>query len=183
MSLFEYIMVLTSILIGLGVAELLQGIVRLLRSDFEEGIYLPQLLWAGYLFLFLIVIWWSRWDLHENFNWSFIQLILSLAGPAIVFILSGLVFAHNEPARDYYFSKQKIFFTLLPLAMAISLAHEVLIEGTAFFSSTMLLGGTLFLLTLIPRYSDTDWVNMSCAVLANVLFLGWVLNVQYFIAN
>jgi len=37
-------MVLTSILIGLGIAELLGGIVRVLWSGFKENIFIPQIL-------------------------------------------------------------------------------------------------------------------------------------------
>ena len=183
MGLFEYIMVLTSILIGLGVAELLNGVVRMLRSEFKEGIYLPQLFWAAYLFLFLIVIWWSRWDLNQNFHWTFTQLLLSLAGPVVVFILSGLVFPHNEQSRVYYFKHQKTFFTLLPFAAAIGLLHEILIEGTPVLSSTTLMGSMLVILSVIPRFSERDWVHLTCSVLINVLFLGWVLDVAYLIAS
>ncbi len=182
MGLFEYIMVLTSILIGLGVAELLNGVVRILRSDFKEGIYIPQLFWASYLFLFLIVIWWSRWDLHENFVWSFGQLLLSLAGPILLFVLSGLVFAHNQPARDYYFKHQKTLFTLMPFAALIGMLHEVIIEGTPVFSSTTIMASSLVVLSVIPRFSQRDWVHLSCAILVNVIFFGWVLGVSYLIS-
>lgn len=183
MDLFEYIMVLTSILIGLGIAELLNGMVRILRSDFKEGIYLPQLFWAAYLFLYLIIVWWSRWDLHENFEWTFVQLLLSLAGPIVLFILSGLVFPLKESARDYYYKRQKTFFTLLPLTPIIGMLHEIIIEGTPFLSLTTLMASTMLVLTTIPRFSQKEWVHLGCAVLINTIFLSWVLGANYLITS
>ena len=183
MSLFEYIMVLTSILIGLGIAELMQGIVRMLRSDFREGFYLPQVLWAIYLFFYLIIVWWSRWDLRENFHWTFFQLIMSLAGPILTFILSGLVFARKSKAKDYYFRQQKVFFSLLPVIMAISIAHEVLIEGTSLISGTTMTASTLLILSLIPRFVQKDWLHIFCAASSNIIFISWVFFSVYLVSS
>ena len=49
MTVFEYVMVLTSILVGLGIAELLGGIVGILRSGSKDKIYIPQMLWAFFI--------------------------------------------------------------------------------------------------------------------------------------
>ena len=38
MNSFEFIMVLVSIIIGLGIAELLQGVARMMRGRFEGGL-------------------------------------------------------------------------------------------------------------------------------------------------
>jgi hypothetical protein len=176
-------MVLTSILIGLGIAELLHGLVRMLRSDFREGFYLPQVLWAIYLFLYFIVVWWSRWDLRENFHWNFLQLLMSLAGPVLAFILSGLVFARKSKAREYYFRQQKVFFTLLPLIMIISLIHEIVIEGTSIISITSLIASAIMLLTVVPRYAQKDWIHIFCAACSIGILNAWIFFSIYMISN
>ncbi|MCF7808923.1 MAG: hypothetical protein K9M49_05830 [Candidatus Marinimicrobia bacterium] len=183
MSLFEYIMVLTSILIGLGVAELLSGVVRMLRTDFKEGFYLPQILWAIYLFFYLIIVWWSRWDLRVNFHWTFFQLIMSLAGPLLAFVLAGLVFPRSRPAREYYFRQQKTFFGLLPIIMLIGLFHEYLIEGTPLLSMTTVLASSMLVLSLIPRFVKRDWIHILCGLAANLIFFSWVYLSVYLLSS
>ena len=182
MSLFEYIMVLTSILIGLGIAELLSGIVRMLRSDFKEGFYLPQILWSSFLFLYLIIVWWSRWDLRENFHWTFLQLLMSLAGPVMAFIAAGLMFARNRTAKEYYFRQQKTMFTILPLIAFSSLIHEVVIEGTSLLSFTTFMASLLVISTLLPRFFKKDWIHLVCSFSANAVFIFWVLSSLYLIS-
>lgn len=183
MSLFEYIMVLTSILIGLGIAELLSGIVRMLRTDFKEGLYLPQIFWSSFLFLYLIIVWWSRWDLNENFHWTFLQLIMSLVGPVLAFIAAGLMFARNRTARVYYFRQQKTMFTLLPLIATSSLVHELVIEGTSIISFTSFMSSLLIVSTFLPRFFKKDWIHLVCSISANAILTTWVLSALYLISS
>ena len=183
MSLFEYIMVLTSILIGLGIAELLRGVVRMLRSDFREGFYLPQILWAVFLFFYLIAVWWSRWDLRENFHWTLFQLLMSLAGPVLAYVSAGLIFPRNRPAREYYFRQQKTLFTSIPLIALIGLLHEIIIEKTPIFSFTTTMATILLVLTLFARYSQRDWIQILCSLTANVLFISWMFLSIYLLSS
>ncbi len=172
MSLFEYIMVLTSILISLGIAELLYGVVRVLRSEFQERLFLPQAAWALFLFLHLIVIWWSRWDLHENFEWNFIQLLLSLAAPILLFILCGLIFPLKEVARDHYYRLRKPFFSILFLIAIIDLLHEILIEGSPILSLATPTVLVMAVAIIAARFSQKDLVHGIAALVcvATVLF-------------
>lgn len=183
MSLFEYIMVLTSILIGLGIAELLSGIIRMLRTDYKEGFYLPQVLWAIFLFLYFIIVWWSRWDLRENFHWTFFQLLMSLAGPLIAFVLAGLAFARTRTAREFFFRQQKTFFSLLPLIMLISLLHEYIIEGTPILSMTTIMASAMMILSFIPRFVEKDWIHITCSLAANLIFISWVYLSVYLLSS
>jgi hypothetical protein len=176
-------MVLTSILIGLGIAELLNGMIRILRSNFREGIYLPQIIWAFFLLQYLVIIWWSRWDLHITFEWNFLQLMLSLVGPIVIFIMAGLVLPLELPAREHYFRQQKVIFTLMPLAAVISIVHELVIEGTAVISLTMLYAISLFTVTLIPRFAKKDWIHLICSGSGVALFFGFVIANSFSISS
>jgi len=54
MGLFEYVAVLTSIIIGLGMAQLLQGLIRLIQHPEQAKPYWVYLLWVFYMFLFTV---------------------------------------------------------------------------------------------------------------------------------
>jgi hypothetical protein len=182
LSLFEYIMVLTSILIGLGIAELLYGVVRLLRTEFKERFFLPQAIWALFIFLHLIIIWWTRWDLHENFEWNFLQLLLSLAAPILLFILAGLIFAKNKPSRDHYYQQRTSFFNILAVIIVINFFHETLIEKSPILGLATPLLLIMFLATLAARFSDKDWVQ-SLAAFICISLLGLFIGMTVFSLN
>ena len=164
MTVFEYVMVLTSILIGLAIAELLSGIVRILRSEFKENIFVPQLLWALYIFLHILLIWWSRWDLKDSIDWNFIQLLLSLIGPIILYILAGLIFPLNQPAKVHFYKQRKVFYFLLILSFSISFLHELIIEKTPLLSLATLFLAIMLGMVTWARFSKKDFVHIISAL-------------------
>ena len=63
MDLFEYISVLTSIIIGLGMAHLLRGLASLVQHPGRNRVYWVHLVWVGYMFFNMIFFWW--WERRE----------------------------------------------------------------------------------------------------------------------
>ena len=175
MTVFEYVMVLTSILIGLGIAELLGGIVRVLRSGFKENIFIPQILWALFIFLYILNIWWSRWDLRNSVDWNFVQLLLSLTGPIILYIVAGLIFPLKQPAKAHFYKQRKVFYSLLMVQFAISLSHELIIEKTSIFSLA-----TIFIIILLGMstwaiMSKKDYVHSIAAIVCLCLVTAFIV--------
>jgi len=166
MSLFEYIMVLTSILIALGLAELLNGIVRSLRSEFEEKIYIPQILWTVLAFVFLLLIWWSRWDLRDNIEWNFLQLLMSLAGPVLIFIVSGLIYPHNKDSREYYYRQKNKILILFIMVFLVSILHEILIEGSPALSLATGLLSLHILACIYAVFSNKEFPQFLAPIVA-----------------
>ena len=179
MTVFEYVMVLTSILVGLGIAELLGGIVGILRSGSKDKIYIPQMLWAFFIFLYILNIWWSRWDLRDSIEWNFIQLLLSLTGPIILYILAGLIFPLNQPAKAHFHKHKKVFYLLLMVQFAISLMHEIIIETTSIFSLA-----TIFIVIMLgmitwASISRKDYVHTIVAIVCLSLVTTFIFLTTY----
>lgn len=105
MELFEFLMVLVSIIIGLAIAELLTGSARLLRERTTVEFYwLHTVLILG-VGLAMLQIWWESWHLRDVPAVSFLQLCLLLASPIALFMMAHLLFpGPEEPTRmrEYY---------------------------------------------------------------------------------
>ena len=67
MEIFEYIAVLTSIIIGLGMAHLLRGVVRIIQHPERYPVYWIHLGWVVYMFISL-VFWWLVPDLMDPWH-------------------------------------------------------------------------------------------------------------------
>ena len=59
MNSFEFIMVLVSIIIGLGIAELLKTLSKIIRGNLEDG--LLHVLWSINMLNMLVQCFWAYW--------------------------------------------------------------------------------------------------------------------------
>ncbi len=155
MSLFEFIMVLLSIIIGLGVAEVLTGIAQALlhrRLDLDSW---HLILLATIVFVTLVQVWWESWALHAVPSWNFPQLLLLLVSPVFLYVLSHLLFPRIDATtslRAHYFENHRLLYTVV----AVTAASTMLLQPLAFrepilaaqnFSSLLFVGGSLVLAT------------------------------------
>jgi len=74
---FDYLSVLLSIVIGLAVTQVLQGLSGLILTRIKVKLYLPTLIWAGLALLIAIQTWWASFGLHLRVNWTFLTFRVS----------------------------------------------------------------------------------------------------------
>ncbi len=97
MSLFEFLMVLVSIIVGLGIAEILTGTAKAIRRRGSIDGYWPLGVLVALLFVALLQQWWEIWEFHTVSEWTFHGLLMMLAGPVGLFLMAHLVFP--EPMK------------------------------------------------------------------------------------
>ena len=90
MDLFEYILILTSVIYALAVAQILAGVSRMAQSSSEIQHYLPQKIWIFNLFLFVFLIWWATWE-FRTVDWTFPQYAYLLIAPTLLFFVCSLL--------------------------------------------------------------------------------------------
>ena len=83
MDMFEYVSVLTSVIVGLGVAHLLQGVARLVQHPGRTRIYWVHLLWVFFMFFTAIFWWWYEFGLASVDTWT-LQLYLFVLSYAVL---------------------------------------------------------------------------------------------------
>jgi hypothetical protein len=90
LDLFEYILILTSVIYALGVAQILAGVSRMAQSTSAVQHYLPQRIWIFNLFLLIFLIWWATWE-FRTVNWTFPQYAYLLIAPTLLFFVCSLL--------------------------------------------------------------------------------------------
>ena len=153
MSLFEFLMVLVSIIIGLGIAEILTGIGRQVRCrDSISGYWIHSVLVTG-VFFACLQQWWEIWGLRAVPEWSFYGLVMMLTGPVGLFLIAHLLFpepVQGANLRNYYFGAMRPIWWLSALTVVLATLFRPLIFGFELFSaenatSFVLLAGFLTL--------------------------------------
>ena len=83
MDLFEYILILTSVIFALAVAEILDGVSRLAQLPHPVRMFLPHTIWVLNLFVFVFLIWWASWE-FRYVDWSFPFYAYMLIAPTLL---------------------------------------------------------------------------------------------------
>jgi hypothetical protein len=101
MSLFEFLMVLLSMIIGLGLVCVLTGVGQIVRHRATvrwDWVHACGVLAAT---LGLLQQWWEAWYLRDQPEWSFGAMLLMLAGPTGLFLVAYLVFPEDVSGTDF----------------------------------------------------------------------------------
>ena len=94
MDLFEYILILTSVIYALAVAQILAGVSRMAQATSPVRMYLPQKIWIFNLFMLIFLVWWAQWE-FRTVDWSFPKYAYLLVAPTLLFFVCSLL----TPAR------------------------------------------------------------------------------------
>jgi hypothetical protein len=135
MSQPEYLLVFISILFGLALAELMQSLHRLVINRKRVTWHWLPLAWAGLVFLLIMQLWWSYFDLLSVPAWSNLFMFLV---PTVVLLIMYLISAAALPdARtlirvnllDVYLDGRRWFFGLGALLFLLLILQNVIALG------------------------------------------------------
>ena len=123
MDFFNYLMVLSSVIIGLGLAHLLQGVAGIAQHPRRETIYWVHLVWVAAIFLRTVFWWWTEFQLSETAAWSFGLYCFVLAYAVLIYLLCALLFPNDlagyDGFRDYFQSRKGWFFGVALISVAV----------------------------------------------------------------
>jgi hypothetical protein len=176
---FNYLAVLISIILGLGITQLLSGVGRLLQSRGRVVLYWPTLVWVGVLLVLHVQTWWAMFGLRAVPTWTFLVFVLVLLQPIVLYLLSALALpdASSETAgnlRDHYYFHTRWFFGLAAGLVVVSLLRDLVIAGhlpSALNVSVQLL---LLLTWGIGALTQRELYHRILVVLTTVLMLGYI---------
>jgi len=120
MSIFEFIMVMVSVILALALAQLLRALTEI--RDSEKPCRLHSA-WIGVIAFLVIQTWWAYWDLTQLEAWTFLGYLTVLSVPIAWFVLAQiLVPTRRTQTTDWQAHFDKIarsFYLILVLAMAV----------------------------------------------------------------
>lgn len=130
MDQFEYLSVLSSIVIGLGLTGILIGIGRLLKQRGEVTLYWVHSLQIATTFLFLINSWWVLFNWSQFAELTFFHNLFLLARPVCLFLAAVLLFpnvgSESVSLRNHYFENHRAFYVLLSLRFPLDVVDTAL---------------------------------------------------------
>ncbi len=112
MTEFEYLAVLVSLILGLGIAHLLLGVGRMIQRREEMKLDAVHLLWTGAVFWTLILNWWVFFQSQSVTQWSFDYFLVVIIWAVLFFLLAVLLFPPDLETQDYaeVFARNRAWF-------------------------------------------------------------------------
>src|SRR2546423_12398750 len=121
MGAFEYLSVLISITLALGMTRGLGGVGEMLQARSHRRIYWVHAIWIANLFLYLVIAWWIFYRWRNQQQWTFYLFVFVLISPTILFLASRLLFpSESELAelvdyKKHYYANHRAFFIIFAL--------------------------------------------------------------------
>jgi len=130
MGVFEYIGVLVSVIMGLGITHLATGATKLIQHRDQVKFYLPHTLWTVNALVFILLIWWGMfwWSAHEE--WYAYEYLFITLYAIVLFFLSSMLYPWDMDkdidVREYFFRNRLWFFGALLLAWCLDIPETML---------------------------------------------------------
>jgi hypothetical protein len=138
MQMFEYVIVLTSIVIGLALTHLMQGIAGLIQHPERARVWWVHLVWVAYMFLSTVFWWWWEFRLQHIPVWTFATYFFVVFYAFYLYLICAMLFPRDLEGyggyRDYFLSRRRWFFGLL-LGWSVLDVTDTWIKGPDYFAS------------------------------------------------
>ncbi len=180
MNLFEFLMILLSLIVGLGITEILSGYARYLKAPGPRDI--PWIHGPGTLAVFvgLLQTFWESWGLRVVGEWSFLAMLLMLGSPICLYLMAYILFPErNEHAAldDYYLERARLLWPLAGLTVILGTLFRPLAFGDPLWVMDNVSGIPILLVCVVLTVSRRRIVHQ---VLVPVVLLSALLDTLVF---
>lgn len=121
MDPFSYIVVLTSIILGLGVTRTVGGLGHLLQMRKRRRPFWIHSLWLLNLLVLVALMWFIAYRWRSNEHWTFFLFVWLLLTPTILYLISSLLFPDQDEAEPI--NSWESYFSLIIAKFFSSLPH------------------------------------------------------------
>ena len=180
MSSFEFLSVLISVVVGLAIANMLNGMGRLIYRFNELKMSVSFVAWSVFLFLYLVIYWWTVvFGWREWPDWNLLIFLFVLIYGVLLFLLSVILFPTDLPESwdpgDHLIRMRRWFFGVFAVLIAVETMDSWLKDHLAHFSLPYLTMLMIWVIAAVAGWSSRNRrVHALCAVLVLVAQVAWI---------
>lgn len=151
-SAFEYVTVFISIILGLGVAQILTGIADLVHQSDRVKVYWPHIIWILLVLILHVQEWYITFELRSFRAWRLPVFLFVLLYPIVLFITARLLFPFGlsdstVDLKEFYYKNYRKIFLFGSLLALLSIIDNLIIRP---YLPEDLIGPSLVLILLSP---------------------------------
>lgn len=183
MDAFNYLAVMVSMVLGLGLTQLFAGIGNLVQIRRRVKPY-----WLHYVWIVLAIglhlqMWWSFWMMRVVQDWTYTGFAFVLLGPALLVVASHVLLPEmidgTIDAEKHYYDTRGVFFCLLAAAGAWALMLEAVMGLRSLIVPLRAVQLVGIALMLLCAWSPNRRVHASCTLLVIAMLITTTLLTRY----
>jgi hypothetical protein len=180
MTPFEYVTVLISIILGLGITQIITGVADIIHQWNRVKLYWPHMLWIVFVFFLHVEEWWVIYDLRSIQIWKLPMFLFVILYPINLFILARILFPFGTTEattnfKEFYFHNYKKFFIGVMVLSALAVLENLLVSHlklTGQLNQMMLL---LVLGFIVYKNYKIEWLHKIIVILLYIILLASML--------
>ena len=143
-SPFEYVSILVSIILGLGITQLLGSFSDLLYNHKKITFYGPHSIWVLFILFLHIQDWFITYQLKDLKVWYLPQLVFVLLYPITLFTTAKMLLPSNDKEEQYnmvtfYNSQFPVIFILVSVNIFLSILFNIFLLQQTWTAQFMLI--------------------------------------------
>lgn len=179
MDAFGYLSVLLSIILGLGITQVLTAAGRLIRGRRDVVAYWPPLVWAALLLVIYVQVWWSMFELRTHEGWTFLAFFVVLLQTVALYMVAALVLPESVDDRPvdlraHYDAHAPWFFGFLVATVLASVLKEVVLNGQLPEGGNLAFHLFLLATSGVAAVVRRPWYHKAMAVVSVLTFSAYI---------
>ncbi len=172
MTHFEYIAVIVSIILGLGIVRLLSS----LDQVFSKERYWPHTVWVVTIFWMHAQNWWAFWDMR-TISFNVVLYSLWIGFVSLMFLCTVALTNKKDDVitwKEHFYSQRIWFFSILSLTIIAAIFVSFIFFATSFLHPYRALQLSLLFMAIGALLTDRERVHEVLSVLfLTVFFVGF----------
>jgi hypothetical protein len=176
-SPFEYVSILISIILGLGITQILSSFSDLLYHYKKVKFYWPHTVWILFVLFLHIQDWFITYQLKSKMIWNLPELLFILLYPIILYIAAKMLIPANDDQekfdmKAYYLSHFQIIFSLIGFTILLSILFNMIFLSMVIFQQIPLIIFFVVTIFLSLKRIENELIHkiLSIILLASVIF-------------
>jgi hypothetical protein len=133
-SPFEYVIVLVSIILGMGITQIISGLADLIHRWERIKIYWPHLILIVLVFILHIQEWWVSYDMRNYEYWRLPTFLFIILYPVNLYILARILFPVSWRGKEidlkkFYFQNFRRIYLLTICLDVLGIIDNIFIGG------------------------------------------------------
>ncbi len=169
MDKVSLLLTLYSIVAGLGLSRLVQGVTAMIQVRSNLRFYWMHSAWIMIIFMAHIVSWFALMRFATGAHWTVFNAMLALLMPIVLYVVSDLVVpplgdGRHTDLREYYFHNCRWFAGLMIAFIVCGVAVQVAVEHQADLSGGAVLRAFAFVTLAVGVSSRRPAVQGTVAL-------------------
>ena len=133
MDAFSFLSVLLSIILGLAITQVLQGLGRLMTARARVTFYWPPIVIALAMLVGFVQSWWAMFGLRNRQSWDFLGFLVVIFQVVFAYLQAAMILPEvgEGPVdlRESYFKERRWFYSFVIAGTVTSLCKDLVLDG------------------------------------------------------